>query len=219
MAWFRVPIESYIKLSEENLTEENRQKNIKSSEILGRILFPGREIQKKVRELGNKITRDYYGKELILVCILRGAVVFLTDLIKHIDLPLSIDFMSISSYGFNETDSGLVKITKDLDENIEGKNVLIVEDIIDTGLTISYMIRNLQLRNPASIEICTLIDREVRRIASLKIKYSAFKLEEKYVVGYGLDYKQKYRNLESIYELKTDTVKKDIESLKSSLNK
>lgn len=201
------------------MTEENHQKNIKSSEILGRILFPGREIQKRVRELGNKITHDYYGKELILICILRGAVVFLTDLIKHIDLPLSIDFMSISSYGFNETDSGLVKITKDLDENIEGKNVLIVEDIIDTGLTLSYMIRNLQLRNPASIEICTLIDREVRRIASLKIKYSAFKLEEKYVVGYGLDYKQKYRNLESIYELKTDTVKKDIESLKSSLNK
>jgi len=201
------------------LTEENHQKNIKSSEILGRILFPGREIQKRVRELGNKITHDYYGKELVLICILRGAVVFLTDLIKHINLPLSIDFMSISSYGFNETDSGLVKITKDLDENIEGKNVLIVEDIIDTGLTLSYMIRNLQLRNPASIEICTLIDREVRRIASLKIKYSAFKLEEKYVVGYGLDYKQKYRNLESIYELKTDTVKKDIESLKSSLNK
>jgi len=201
------------------LSEESHQENIKSSKILGRILFPGRDIQKKVSELGNKITRDYYGEELILVCILRGAVVFLTDLIKHIDLPLTIDFMSISSYGFNEPDSGLVKITKDLDENIAGKHVLIVEDIIDTGLTISYMIRNLQLREPSSIEICTLIDREVRRIASLKIKYSAFKLEEKYVVGYGLDYKQKYRNLESIYELKTDTVKKDIESLKSSLNK
>ena len=201
------------------MTEENHQENIKSSKILGKILFPGREIQKKVRELGNKITRDYFGKELILVCILRGAVVFLTDLIKYIDLPLSIDFMSISSYGFNETDSGLVKITKDLDENIEGKNVLIVEDIIDTGLTLGYMIKNLKLRDPASIEVCTLIDREVRRIAGIKIKYSAFKLEEKYVVGYGLDYKQKYRNLESIYELKTDTVKKDIESLKSSLNK
>jgi hypoxanthine phosphoribosyltransferase len=201
------------------LIEENYQKNIKSTEILGRVLFPGREIQKKVGELGNKITRDYSGKELIIVCILRGAVVFLTDLIKHIDLPLSIDFMGISSYGFNTTDSGLVKITKDLDENIEGKHVLIVEDIIDTGLTLSYMIRNLQLREPASIEICALIDREVRRIANLKIKYCAFKLEEKYVVGYGLDYKQKYRNLQSIYELKTDTVKKDIESLKSSLNK
>jgi len=201
------------------LIRENYQKNINSSEILGKILFPGREIQKKVRELGNKITLDYLGKELIIVCILRGAVVFLTDLIKHIDLPLSIDFMSISSYGFNTTDSGLVKITKDLDENIEGKHVLIVEDIIDTGLTLSYMIRNLQSREPASIEICAFIDREVRRIANLKIKYNAFKLEEKYVVGYGLDYKQKFRNLESIYELKTDTIKKDIEFLKSFLNK
>ncbi len=201
------------------MNEENYQKNIKTSEILGRILFPGKEIQKKVKELGNKITLDYAGKELVIVCILRGAVVFLTDLIKHIDLPLSIDFMSISSYGFSPIDSGLVKITKDLDENIEGKHVLIVEDIIDTGLTLSYMIRNLLLREPASIEICTLIDREVRRIANIKIKYCAFKLEEKYVVGYGLDYKQKYRNLESIYELKTDTIKKDIESLKSSLNK
>ena len=201
------------------MIEENYQKNINSSEILGKILFPGREIQKKVRELGNKITLDYLGKELIIVCILRGAVVFLTDLIKHIDLPLSIDFMSISSYGFNTTDSGLVKITKDLDENIEGKHVLIVEDIIDTGLTLSYMIRNLQSREPASIEICAFIDREVRRIANLKIKYNAFKLEEKYVVGYGLDYKQKFRNLESIYELKTDTIKKDIEFLKSFLNK
>jgi hypoxanthine phosphoribosyltransferase len=181
------------------LTEENYQKNINSSEILGKILFPGKEIQKKVVELGNKITHDYSGKELIIICILRGAVVFLTDLIKHIDLPLAIDFMSISSYGFNTPDSGLVKITKDLDENIEGKHVLIIEDIIDTGLTISYMIRNLQLREPASIEICALIDREVRRIANINIKYCAFKLEEKYVVGYGLDYKQKYRNLESIY--------------------
>ncbi|MCL5070531.1 MAG: hypoxanthine phosphoribosyltransferase [Actinobacteria bacterium] len=190
-----------------------------SSEALGRILFPGEEIQKKVKELGNKITLDYKDKELLIVCILRGAVIFLTDLIRHIDLPLSIDFMSISSYGFNTPDSGLVKITKDLDENIEGRNVLIVEDIIDTGLTLSYLIRNLRAREPESIEICTLIDRAVRRIADLKIKYCAFNIESKYVVGYGLDYKQKYRNLESIYELKTATVKKDIESLKSSLNK
>lgn len=192
--------------------------NINSNEILGRILFPGREIQKKVKELGNKITVDYKNRELVVICILRGAVIFLTDLIRHIELPLSIDFMSISSYGFNMPDTGVVKITKDLDENIEGKHVLIVEDIIDTGLTISYLIRNLKAREPASIEICALIDRAVRRIAIFKIKYCAFKIEEKYVVGYGLDYKQKYRNLESIYELRTDTVKKDIESLKSALN-
>jgi len=201
------------------LVEKSNQKNINSSEALGRILFPGEEIQKKVKELGNKITLDYKDKELLIVCILRGAVIFLTDLIRHIDLPLSIDFMSISSYGFNTPDSGLVKITKDLDENIEGRNVLIVEDIIDTGLTLSYLIRNLKAREPESIEICTLIDRAVRRIANLKIKYCAFNIEEKYVVGYGLDYKQKYRNLESIYELRTDTVKKDIASLKSSFTK
>lgn len=206
-------------IKSKDLIEENGQKNISSSEILGKILFPGYEIQKKVKQLGNKITIDYANKDLIIVCILKGAVIFLTDLIKHIDLPFIIDFMSISSYGFNITDSGLVKITKDLDENIEGKHVLIVEDIIDTGLTLSYMIRNLRVREPASIEICTLIDRAVRRIAKIDIKYSGFKLEEKYAVGYGLDYKQKYRNLESIYELKTDTIKKDIESLKSTLNK
>jgi len=201
------------------LVEKSNQKNINSSEILGRILFPDEEIQRKVKELGNKIALDYKDKELLIVCILRGAVMFLTDLIRHIDLPLSIDFMSISSYGFNIPDSGLVKITKDLDENIEGRHVLIVEDIIDTGLTLSYLIRNLKAREPESIEICTLIDRAVRRIADLKIKYCAFNIEEKYVVGYGLDYKQKYRNLKSIYELKADTIKKDIESLKSSLNK
>lgn len=201
------------------MIEENYQKNISSSEILGKVLFPGYEIQKKVKQLGNKITIDYADKELIIVCILKGAVIFLTDLIKYIDLPVIIDFMSISSYGFKTADTGVVKITKDLDENIEGRHVLIVEDIIDTGLTLSYMIRNLRAREPASIEICTLIDRAVRRIAKIDIKYSGFKLEEKYVVGYGLDYKQKYRNLESIYELKTDTIKKDIESLKLSLNK
>ncbi|MCE5330395.1 hypoxanthine phosphoribosyltransferase [bacterium] len=201
------------------MIEKSNQKNINTAEILGRILFPGEEIQRKVKELGNKITLDYESKELLIVCILRGAVIFLTDLIRHIDLPLSIDFMSISSYGFNTPDSGLVKITKDLDENIEGRHVLIVEDIIDTGLTLSYLIRNLKAREPESIEICTLIDRAVRRITNLKIKYCAFNIEEKYVVGYGLDYKQKYRNLESIYELRTDRVKRDIESLKFSLNK
>lgn len=199
--------------------KRNNQDNINNAEILGRILFPSEKIQRKVNELGRKITLDYKGKELLIVCILRGAVIFLTDLIRNIDLPLSIDFMSISSYGFNIPDSGLVKITKDLDENIEGRHVLIVEDIIDTGLTLSYLIRNLKAREPESIEICTLIDRAVRRITDLNIKYCAFNIEEKYVVGYGLDYKQKYRNLESIYELKTDTIKKDIESLKSSLNK
>src|SRR4030042_795052 len=148
--------------------------------------------------------------------ILRGGVIFLADLSKEIDLPLSIDFMSISTYGINDTSTGVVRITKDLDESIEGKDVLIVEDIIDTGLTISYLLRNLKSRFPKSIEICTLLDRDVRRIAEINIKYAGFKIGEKYIVGYGLDYKQKFRNLQSIYELRLDTVKKDIESLKSS---
>ena len=191
------------------------------SPILGKILFPETLIQEKVKELGDRITEDYKNKskELVVVCILRGAVIFLSDLVKNIDLPFSIDFMSISSYAINTPDSGIVKITKDLEENIYGKHVLIVEDIIDTGLTISYLIRSLRARDPESIEICALLDREIRRIVNFKIKYCAFKLEEKYVVGYGLDYRQKYRNLSSIYELKIDTVKRDIEELKSLLNK
>lgn len=186
--------------------------------ILGKVLFTKEDIEEKVRELGHKITADYNEKELVIACILRGAVFFLTDLVKKISLPFSIDFIGISSYGINQPDSGIVKITKDLEENIFGKHVLIVEDIIDTGLTLGYLIRNLKSRDPASIEVCTLIDREIRRIADIDIKYHAFKIAEKYVVGYGLDYKQKFRNLESIYELRSDAVKKDIEEMKSSLN-
>ncbi len=187
-------------------------------DILGRVLFPSELIQNKVKELGSRITADYKDKELVIICILRGAVIFLTDLIRNIRLPFSIDFIGISSYEINQPDSGIVKLTKDLEETIFGKHVLIVEDIIDTGLTLGYLIRNLRSREPESIEVCTLIDREIRRIAMLDIKYCAFKVAEKYVVGYGLDYKQKYRNLESIYELKTDAIKKDIEEMKSSLN-
>jgi len=200
------------------LNELNNKIEFDKDNILGRILFSKEIIQEKVKEIGNRITGDYKEKELVIICILRGAVIFLTDLIRNIHLPFSIDFMGISSYGINMPDSGVVKITKDLEENIYGKHVLIVEDIIDTGLTLGYLIRNLKSREPESIEVCTLIDREVRRIANLNIKYCAFKISEKYLVGYGLDYKQKYRNLESIYELKTDAVKKDIEEMKSSLN-
>jgi len=124
--------------------------------------------------------------------------------------------MSISSYhGIHQTSTGIVKITKDLEDSIEGKDVIIVEDIIDTGLTISYLLRNLKSRYPGSIEICTLLDRNVRRIANINIKYIGFSIGEEYLVGYGLDYKQKYRNLDSIYELKLDMVKKDIEHLQN----
>ena len=195
---------------------EQTEKEIIKSSILGKVLFSSSDIKNRISELGKEITKDYKNKNLLLVSILRGGVIFLSDLIKEIDLPLSIDFMSISAYGINGTSTGVVRITKDLDESIEGKDVLIVEDIIDTGLTISYLLRNLKSRFPNSLEICTLLDRDIRRIADINIKYIGFKIGEKYIVGYGLDYKQKFRNLQSIYELKLDTVKKDIEFLKSS---
>lgn len=195
---------------------EQTEKEIIKSSILGKVLFSSSDIKDRISELGKEITQDYKYKNLLLVSILRGGVIFLSDLIKEIDLPLSIDFMSISAYGINGTSTGVVRITKDLDESIEGKDVLIVEDIIDTGLTISYLLRNLKSRFPNSLEICTLLDRAIRRIADINIKYIGFKIGEEYIVGYGLDYKQKFRNLQSIYELKLDTVKKDIEFLKSS---
>lgn len=190
--------------------------NLLKSEVLGKILFPSSVINDKVSELGNRITEDYSGKDLLLISVLRGGVIFVTDLARKIDIDLTIDFMSISSYhGIRQTSTGVVKITKDLEDSIEGKDVIIVEDIIDTGLTISYLLRNLKSRYPGSIEICTLLDRNVRRIANINIKYIGFSIGEEYVVGYGLDYKQKYRNLDSIYELKLDMVKKDIKHLQN----
>jgi len=187
------------------------------SNIIGNIVLPSSLIQQRVAELGSQITRDYDGKKLLVISILRGGVIFLTDLIRQIKLPLSIDFMGISTYGISDSGGGVVRITKDLEESIEGKNVLIAEDIIDTGLTISYLLRNLEARYPGSIEICTLLDRDIRRMTDIKIRYSGFKIGEKYIVGYGLDYKQKFRNLDSIYELKLDAVKKEIESRKSDI--
>jgi hypoxanthine phosphoribosyltransferase len=197
---------------------EQTEKELLKNNILGKELFTSADIKKRISELGIEITEEYRHKNLLLVSVLRGGVIFLSDLIKEIDLPLSIDFMSISSYGIDGVSTGVVRITKDLDESIEGKDVLIVEDIIDTGLTISYLLRNLRSRYPKSIEICTLLDRDVRRIADIDIKYIGFKIGEKYIVGYGLDYKQKFRNLQSIYELNLDMITKDIESLKSSSN-
>ena len=185
---------------------DQTEKELIKSDILGKELFTDSDIKNRISELGLEITRDYKYKNLLLVSILRGGVIFLADLIKEIDLTLSIDFMSISKYGIDDTSTGVVRITKDLDESIEGKDVLIVEDIIDTGLTISYLLRNLKSRFPGSIEICTLLDRDVRRIAEIDIKYAGFKIGEKYIVGYGLDYKQKFRNLQSIYELKISLI-------------
>ena len=200
------------------MKDNKDKKQLTQSSVLGKILFPSREIKNKVSELGKQITVDYKDKNLLLVSVLRGGIIFLSDLARNIDLPLSLDFMSISTYGINNDSTGVVRITKDLEDSIEGKDVLIVEDIIDTGLTIGYLLKNLRSRHPNSISICTLLDRDVRRIADIEIKYFGFKIGEKYIVGYGLDYKQKFRNLETIYELNIDTVKKDIESIKNTSN-
>ena len=200
------------------MKEIKKERELTKNNIIGEILFPSSEIKKRVSELGKQITREYKDKEILLVSILRGGIIFLSDLVREIDLQLSIDFMSISTYGIHEDTSGVVKITKDLENSIEGKDVIIVEDIIDTGLTMSYLLRNLKSRYPNSMSVCTLLNRDVRRIADIDIKYVGFSIGEKYIVGYGLDYKQKFRNLESIHELNIDTVKKDIESLKNNSN-
>lgn len=169
-----------------------------------KILIEEEELQAKVAELGTLITRDYKGKNLLIICVLKGAVIFTSDLIRKIDLPLDIDFMAISSYGANTKSSGVVRILKDLDMSIEGKDVLIVEDIIDSGLTLAYLVENLKSRGPESVEICTILDKKERRTIDLDIKYTGFVVPDEFVVGYGLDYAEKYRNLPYIAVLKEE---------------
>lgn len=159
------------------------------------ILITEEQLAQKVAELGKKITEDYEGKELLLVCVLKGGVVFASDLMKKIDLPLEIDFMAISSYGNDTKSSGTVRILKDLNMGIEGKDVLIVEDIVDSGLTLSYLMDNLKSRYPKSVQICTILDKPSRRVIDINIKYLGFSIPDEFVVGYGLDYAEKYRNL------------------------
>jgi len=172
-----------------------------------KILIEEKELQAKVAELGAKITEDYKGKDLLIVCVLKGAVVFTSDLMREIKLPLDIDFMAISSYGANTESSGVVRILKDLNTGIDGRHVLIVEDIIDSGLTLAYLAENLKSRHPASVEICTILDKRERRIAELDIKYTGFVVPDEFVVGYGLDYAEKYRNLPYIAVLKEEIYK------------
>lgn len=166
---------------------------------LGEVYLSAEEIQDRVTELGRLISTTYHGKELVLVGILRGSFVFMADLVRKIDIPHSLDFMAISSYEGVEGSPEAVKILKDLDESITGKHVLIVEDIIDTGLTLGYLIRHLEARNPESINICTLLDRSIRRIVPLPISFTGFDIPDVFVVGYGLDYRQLYRNLPSLH--------------------
>jgi hypoxanthine phosphoribosyltransferase len=169
-----------------------------------KILIDEDSLQAKVKELGAKIAEDYKGKDLLLICVLKGAVVFVSDLMKRIDLPLEIDFMAVSSYGCDTKSSGVVRILKDLDKGVEGKHILIVEDIIDSGLTLSYLIENLKARGPESVEICTILDKPDRRTANINIKYTGFQVPDEFVVGYGLDYAEKYRNLPYVAVLKEE---------------
>ena len=174
----------------------------------GTMLVTSEEIQDKVCELGERITEDYQGEDLLLVGILRGAVVFLSDLMRQLELSCEIDFMDVSSYGAETTTSGVVRILKDLEEDITGRHVLIVEDIIDTGLTLSYLLRSLLARKPASLEICALLTKPSRRRVGLDVKYLGFEVPDEFVVGYGLDYAGAYRNLPDICILKPEVFAK-----------
>lgn len=159
------------------------------------ILVDEQQIARRVAELGRQIGEDYAGRPLVLICILRGAVVFAADLLRAIRIPVTIEFMAISSYGNNVQSSGVVRILKDLDGPIEGKDVLIVEDIIDSGLTLAYLLENLRSRRPNSLEVCVLLDKQVPRTVELPVRYTGFTIPDAFVVGYGLDYAEKYRNL------------------------
>lgn len=170
-------------------------------DMVERILISQEEIEQRVQELGAEITADYQGNELLLLCILKGGIMFLADLSKHIDVPAAMDFIGISSYGNQTQSSGVVRITKDLEQSIEGKHVLIIEDIIDSGLTLSYLINNLSSRKPASIKICTLLNKEENRQVDINVDYTGFNIPNQFVVGYGLDFQELYRNIPYIFVL------------------
>ena len=162
---------------------------------IGKILVQPDDLAHRVRELGQEISREYEGRELFLVGVLKGAVFFLSDLMREIDVHCELDFMAVASYGSSTDSSGVVRILKDLDASIEGREVLIIEDIVDSGLTLSYLLRTLRARDPASVEVCALLEKPERRKVDLPIRYSGFEIPNKFVIGYGLDHAERYRNL------------------------
>lgn len=159
------------------------------------VLLSEEEVDKRIKEIGEKISNDYAGKSIHLISVLKGGVFFTCELAKRITVPVSIDFMCVSSYGSDTKSSGVVKIVKDLDESIVGKDVIVVEDIVDSGNTLSYLLENLASRGPASLALCTLLDKPDRRVKDVKVDYTGFQIPDAFVVGYGLDYDQRYRNL------------------------
>lgn len=160
-----------------------------------RVMKSEEEVDARIKELGERISKDYAGKQIHMICVLKGGSFFMCELAKRITVPVSLDFMSVSSYGSDTKSSGVVKIVKDLDEPIQGKDVLVVEDIIDSGRTLSYLMEMLKDRKPASLHLCTLLDKPSRRVVDVNVDYTGFQIPDEFVVGYGLDYDQKYRNL------------------------
>lgn len=168
------------------------------------ILYSEEQLKQRVRELGERITADYQGKEPLFISILKGSFIFMSDLVREVDLHLTVDFMVVSSYGSGTKTSGTVKIVKDLDIDIEGRDIIIIEDILDSGLTLSYLKGLLEARNPASVRICTLLDKPERRTADIKADYVGYSIPDNFIVGYGLDYNEQYRSLPYIGVLKPE---------------
>ena len=173
---------------------------------VSKVLIEEDAVAARVSELGADISSDYAGKDLLLVGVLKGAVFFMADLMRHLSIPCEVDFMAISSYGASTDSSGVVRILKDLDINIEGRHVLVVEDIIDSGLTLSYLIRNLESRNPETLEICALLTKPERREIDVHVRYTGFEIPNEFVIGYGLDFGERYRNLPYVAVLDPDAL-------------
>jgi hypoxanthine phosphoribosyltransferase len=170
------------------------------------VLIEEDQLQARIAELGEEISNDYAGRDLLLLGVLKGAVFFMADLMRRLTVPCEIDFMAISSYGAATDSSGVVRILKDLDINIEGRHVLVVEDIIDSGLTLSYLMRNLEARNPESLEICALLTKPARREIDVDVRYTGFEIPNRFVIGYGLDFGERYRNLPYVGVLHADLI-------------
>ena len=168
------------------------------------VLLTEEEVDARIQAIGEQISKDYAGKQVHLVCVLRGGAFFMCELAKRITVPVSLDFMSVSSYGSDTKSSGVVKIVKDLDDSLQGKDVIVVEDIVDSGRTLSYLLEMLHDRKPNSLRLCTLLDKPDRRVVNVPVDYTAFQIPDEFVVGYGLDYDQKYRNLPYIGVVKFD---------------
>jgi hypoxanthine phosphoribosyltransferase len=181
--------------------------------VVEEVLVDEQALQGRIAELGTEITADYRGRDLLLIGVLKGAIFFMSDLMRQIDIPCEVDFMAISSYGAGVDSSGVVRILKDLDVSVEGRNVLVVEDIIDSGLTLSYLLRNLEAREPASLEVCALLTKPERRQNDVVCRYVGFEIPNRFVIGYGLDFAERYRNLPYVGVLRDELVAQAEETL------